>query len=305
MPTISVIIPIYNVEQYICQCIESLLNQTYFDYELILVDDGSTDNSIANILHLVEGNTSVRIIRQENRGVSIARNTGISSASGDWIIFVDSDDTVLPDYLETLASGMCVSDLVLSGDRYIENGRLLREDLLPEWSWESVDGWDEMSIRYLENMTSLHGKLFRRDIIIQNSIQFDSNLRYGEDRDFCISYLSYVYRLKYLNYAGYCYRTDVAGSLSKQKIENMLQTDLQYWNKVHQIIGESCPSYQVNRLYNCLVDNLVLVNQRCGLVSAIKDVVKTKQIVDSKFLHQYCNGIVAPKWMRLLITWVF
>ena len=283
--TLSVVVPVYNVAQYLCNCLDSFLYQTLSDFEVILVNDNSSDNSGQICEQYASKDPRIIVFNQpSNQGVSSARNKGIELASGEWITFIDSDDYVFPDYLEMLCSGTNNTEMLLSGELYFDRGKKVHKDLLPEWSWNVGNVCTENDIKYIENITSLHGKLFRRDIILDNRIHFDEALRYGEDRDFCITYLSYATRLKYLFYAGYCYRTDVAGSLSKQRIENMLQTDLQYWNKVHRIIGESCAPYQVNRLYNCLVDNLVLIYKRCGLISAIKEVNKTKQIVNSEFL---------------------
>lgn len=99
---ISVIIPVYNVEKYLEACLRSIRDQTFADYELILVDDGSTDNSLAIMWRYAEADDRISIISQSNKGVSAARNLGLSVARGDYILFVDSDDTILPDALECL-----------------------------------------------------------------------------------------------------------------------------------------------------------------------------------------------------------
>lgn len=99
---ISIIVPVYNVENYIERCVESILAQTCRDFELILVDDGSTDGSGAICDRLKEGDSRIQVIHQENRGLSGARNRGLSAASGDYITYIDSDDYVHPSYLEVL-----------------------------------------------------------------------------------------------------------------------------------------------------------------------------------------------------------
>lgn len=302
---ISVIIPVYNVKHYIKQCVCSILNQTYQDYELILVDDGSTDESIERVLPIIDHNKNIHVHRQANGGVSSARNKGIELASGDWLAFIDSDDCILPDYLEKLYSVTHKADFVLSGDRYLENGALIREDILPEWSWEVSSNCTETDIKYIENITSLHGKLFRRETLLRYNIKFDKSLRFGEDRDFCISYLSHISTISYIPYAGYCYNTDIAGSLSKQKVQNLLLTDINYWNKIHAVIGDACPKYQVNRLYNFIVDNLTSVYNTCGILDTIRQIRKVKPIVNSPFLHLYNKAIFAPKWLRYIILWLF
>lgn len=101
-PLISVIVPVYNVEEYLSRCIESILNQNYRDLELILVDDGSTDNSVELANHYIKKDSRVKLFRQSNQGSSIARNTGLSYAQGEYISFVDSDDWILPQMLGTM-----------------------------------------------------------------------------------------------------------------------------------------------------------------------------------------------------------
>lgn len=97
---VSVIIPVYNVEKYLESCLESIKSQTFTDYELILINDGSTDESVAIMRRYAKTDARIRIISQSNRGVSAARNLGLSVAEGDYVLFVDSDDTILPDALE-------------------------------------------------------------------------------------------------------------------------------------------------------------------------------------------------------------
>ena len=101
-PLISVIVPVYNVQAYIAECIESLIHQTYSNLEIILVDDGSTDGSDVVCDEYMHRDSRVRVIHQENRGLSGARNTGLDNVNGGYLAFVDSDDLVLPDYMEVL-----------------------------------------------------------------------------------------------------------------------------------------------------------------------------------------------------------
>lgn len=101
-PLISIIVPVYNVRAYIAECVESLLHQTYTNLEILLVDDGSTDGSGKVCDEYIHRDGRVRVIHQKNRGLSGARNKGLDNANGSYIAFVDSDDMVLPDYVEVL-----------------------------------------------------------------------------------------------------------------------------------------------------------------------------------------------------------
>ena len=99
-PKISVIVPVYNVEQYLPRCIESILAQTYNDFELLLINDGSSDNSGNICDEYAKNNSRVRVFHKENGGVSSARNMGLDNAQGEYVVFVDSDDFIRNKYLE-------------------------------------------------------------------------------------------------------------------------------------------------------------------------------------------------------------
>ena len=103
---ISIIVPVYNVENYLERCVESILKQTYTNFELLLINDGSTDQSGDLCDQLASKNENIKVFHLENAGVSNARNVGIQNSTGEWITFVDSDDFITPDYLETLISAV-------------------------------------------------------------------------------------------------------------------------------------------------------------------------------------------------------
>ena len=126
---VSVIVPIYNSELYIDKCIQSIINQTFKDIELILVDDGSTDKSIEISNKYAEKDKRIKIIKQKNKGVSSARNYGISIATGDFITFVDSDDFIEIDMLEILYNAAIYNncDVVLSGIKIIKDNNIKYE----------------------------------------------------------------------------------------------------------------------------------------------------------------------------------
>ncbi len=102
MPQISIIVPVYNIEKYFHRCVDSILSQTFTDFELLLINDGSNDNSGAICDEYAAKDARIRVFHKENGGVSSARNLGLDNAKGEWITFVDSDDYVKPDYLSNL-----------------------------------------------------------------------------------------------------------------------------------------------------------------------------------------------------------
>lgn len=112
---VSIIIPAYNVDNYLEECVHSLLCQTYKNYEVIIIDDGSTDNTYTVGRRLTDESANVKLFRQENQGVSIARNAGIQKANGEFVVFVDADDIVAPQYIEALVECAKRSDMGMVG----------------------------------------------------------------------------------------------------------------------------------------------------------------------------------------------
>ena len=129
MKSVSIIVPIYNVERYLPRCIDSILSQSITDFELILVDDGSPDRCGIICDEYAIEDTRVRVIHQKNAKVAAARNSGLDIAKGEWIAFVDSDDWLHKDYLKILLSGALEgSDIVLSGFLRTSNEKVRDSD---------------------------------------------------------------------------------------------------------------------------------------------------------------------------------
>ena len=179
---ISVIVPVYNVEAYLERCVESILQQTYAHFELILINDGSTDSSGQICDHLASQYENIKVYHIENAGVSNARNMGIQLATGSWVTFIDSDDFVTQDYLATLASaveGLNVG-FVIAPLHHIKNG--IVTDIPPHsgktelWSTEET-----MKELLMTTRTSFFpvAKLFNRDLLAYE--KFNTNYHLAED----------------------------------------------------------------------------------------------------------------------------
>ena len=192
MPTISVVIPVYKVEKTLNRCIESVLWQTYTDFEIILVDDGSPDRS-GEICDTYDSKYSfVTAIHQENRGISSARNVGMERARGEYIMFLDSDDYLEPDCLEAVYNrhtDLCIGSIVneqLNGSRY---NQIERED-------ETISAEqfpEKLPALYAERrLNYVHGKLYSRAIIEKHNLKFeDYKLTAAEDTVFNFVFLKY------------------------------------------------------------------------------------------------------------------
>lgn len=196
-PLISVIVPVYNVEQYLVQCVDSILNQKYENFELLLVDDGSTDKSgdICDVYG--KRDKRVRVFHKKNGGVSSARNVGLDNAKGEWIAFVDSDDIVTPSYLSGLYSDVR-SDVDLVIQKYFIFKNSLRDERSPEVIKET-DVYDKSDLQKLivEHRLDKNGyicsKLYKQEFIRNNNIRFQEEISFCEDYYFLFQYLDIIY----------------------------------------------------------------------------------------------------------------
>lgn len=197
----SIIVPVYNVELVLPRCIESVLNQTVSDFELILVDDGSPDGSGSICDAYSERDSRVHVIHQKNAGVSAARNAGIKAAQGEFIVFVDSDDFVEPDLLRYLSESDADFVMVSFGD-YADNKviRILLDDS-EKWLLHSAEGIR----KYLNKCSTVFiwAKRYRKSIIDRNGISFREDMKINEDIIFNNDYLLCANTAESIDWIGY------------------------------------------------------------------------------------------------------
>lgn len=184
---ISVIVPVYNVEKYIRQCLDSIIGQTYKDLEIILVDDGSPDSSGAICDEYAEKDSRIKVIHKQNEGQSIARNVGMQTATGDFIGFVDSDDSIDLEMFEKLFSAIDGVDIAICGHNVVYDAKIETDSKGQEKTLNESELWQEV-FGNLNN--AVWNKLFRRELLA--NIQFNSNFAHGEDLIFNILYLQKV-----------------------------------------------------------------------------------------------------------------
>ena len=181
MKTFSVIVPVYNVEQYLEQCLESLLAQDYGNYEVICVNDGSTDGSREILTAWESRMPQMRVIDRENGGLSAARNTGLKAASGDYVVFVDSDDWVEPTMLSRLAPEIDGIDMLCFSCRRTDN------DAFDNITTEQTNGWDYYNLHALEAriipFVCVWQRCYRREFLLDNRLWFREGILH-EDNEF-------------------------------------------------------------------------------------------------------------------------
>ena len=197
-PIITVIVPVYNAENYLHSCVNSILSQTFPSFEILLIDDGSTDASGSICDELAAIDQRIRSFHQQNQGVSAARNKGLDEARGAWIYFTDSDDELYPDALEYLfqqATQKEGTDFVIAeSTNYDVDGKIIYH--LEEDDFEKeLDLQEALKIMY----QPIHGyqgylftKLFKRSIIEKNQLRFNVSIYYNEDRLFCTQYICHT-----------------------------------------------------------------------------------------------------------------
>lgn len=202
-PLITVGIPVYNRELLITKCIQSVLNQTYSNFEIILVDDGSTDNSLEICKSFESSDDRIRIISQKNSGVSTARNQVIKNAKGDYICFIDSDDFVESDLLQTYVTELEKQDydLIICGFKNsTADGTLVYYELSDFDLTDINEFWKQFGYLLARNLLrSPVNKLYKTSILKENNLLFDISTQIAEDAIFNADYYNYIKSISIVN----------------------------------------------------------------------------------------------------------
>ena len=206
MSKLSIVIPVYNVEKYLNACVDSVRKQTFNDWELLLVDDGSTDNSYCIASDYTKTDTRIKVVSNTHKGVSAARNLGIELAKSEYIMFVDSDDTIEPYACECLVDAMQGFDFAVSTYKTVySDGKRVVHNI------ESFSGSMESFCQTIDSYLGesiLQGpcwKVYKRDTILKNRIMFPENMSFGEDAFFVYTYLKCIENINIIARPTYSY----------------------------------------------------------------------------------------------------
>lgn len=269
----SIIIPIYNVEKYVEQCLESVDGQSYEDYEIILVNDGSTDASEAICKSFVaNSNRNYQVINQANGGLSAARNTGLAAAKGQWIVFVDSDDYISTDLLKNLDAAMAKNDADLytfNHNRIDANGNFVAKKLYAvENARLSFKSEAEMTKFICDEFLNYGlgweawGMIYKRSIIEENNISFqDTKDVFAEDLCFALQYLMHVNSIYVLCDLLYNYRIrpgSLLETLDSKSILPRIYNLAEYIYTSGTITGSLKKSFP--KLYRTMIDYHIKYN---------------------------------------------
>lgn len=214
-PKISIIVPVYKAEQHLHRCVDSILAQTFTDFELLLIDDGSPDNSGTICDEYAKKDNRVRVFHKENGGVSSARNLGLENAQGNWIAFIDADDYIHKDYLLSFSKNLDV-DFIVGSFQIVGSNEKWNGVLENKYYDKTILKKDIVKLSFTLNFQVPWGKLFNRNIICNNNIVFDEKIHSGEDSLFVLTYLIYTSTLRLCNNTYYFYERGNADGLSQR-----------------------------------------------------------------------------------------
>ena len=304
---ISVVIPIHNASAFLNRCLSSLLSQTEEDWEAILVNDGSTDESGDICERFVAKDNRFRYCSQPNGGVSSARNTGIQQVRGEWISFVDADDYLPETALSTLlkaAEGK--PDFVIGGYEIYDQNGVFRYGVDDRIS-ESLDRDDAIALMYKSKYYNYLGfiwaKLFRTDIIRNNSLLFNPKIYYNEDRLFITQYIALCDRIELFTEPVYHYIEHLASATcsARNTFNDKYLTDFDAMILMRETVARSspvnyqnategiaCSYWEIQHLMNTLHAN------------SIKKVFSLhRKLYEQLKLKEYCRLVIRPFFQKL------
>lgn len=221
MKLVSIIIPIYNAEESIKACLESIFAQDYQRFEVIAIDDGSTDGTPAVLDNCKQADGRVKVIRQMNVGVSAARNRGIDASSGDYVTFVDCDDTLLPNHISNLVNSISDVDLAITSYLRCEDRRMTSVTTHAVNTSIPLDKTLLTTLFRSGLLSPVWNKLFKKSILDGQSIRFDIRHGLGEDASFVFQYLLHSNKnICISGTASYKYAQSSGGTLSTKFVPN-------------------------------------------------------------------------------------
>lgn len=242
---LSIIIPCYNAEEFVQKCIESILVQKGFDFEIILVNDGSKDDTLQVLESLAEKDHRIKVISQPNQGLSGARNTGIQHANGEYLLFVDADDRLEPHAFELILKHFAQEDLFCFSYNRVFSHKTVPRDLKINGIYEAsfiqrrmvgLLGDELADPSQADSLVTAWGKIYKTEIIKNNRIEFvDTKIIGTEDALFNLHYLEHAHHVKVLNLPLYNYLKTNSSSLTQLYKPYLLQQ----WKALYQKMEEA------------------------------------------------------------------
>lgn len=301
-PVVSIIVPVYNAERTIDRCLNSLVNQTYDHIEILIVNDGSIDSSGVKCDRYAEIDTRVKVFHIENKGVSNARNCGIANSTGDFIIFVDSDD-----YLTDIACEILVNhQLALDDDCVVYGFRQLSGSIwAPEYSqhYSSLKEFKKDYIQWLntELLSSSVNKLYKRSKVVKS---FPDNMSFGEDLIFSLNYLSSCETISFITSPLYVHDNLNVNSLSHSFNLNRFR-DIE---KIQGAILDFDDNIADKRIYSKYISDCVRIVRECLRMATLSFYEKRRYLyswLEKSYLSSLCLHSYSMDWRNRLMMFCF
>lgn len=288
---LSIVVPVYNAEKYLDECIKSLIAQTFYDIEILLVEDCSTDNSRQLCEQYAMLDNRIRLLYNEtNRGVSYSRNVGIKFSVGEYVMFVDADDKLDKYYIQSLFSENEV-DIVVSS--FIYNDKSAYKVPIKDSTFRESEIGNYLK-EYSTRFTSAWAKIYRSSVIKMNQIAFDENCSHGEDTIFLYDFLLKAQSIECKEVYGYYYRVDHNNTLSK--IPNTYTQYIYTVQELNQrlfLLGERynwCPRNACIDITEYFLSRIIYNLKNCS--SKFKEkVIILKQILKSDHIKETMRDI--------------
>lgn len=231
---VSVVVPAYNAASKIKRCLDSICRQTYSDIEILVIDDGSVDDTADVVKKEAEQDERICCVTQENRGVAAARNKGLEMAKGAYIVFCDADDYVACDYIARLLSEKDKTDWVIAGFSNVIQGKEYRFETPYREAFVTEHAWEHFLEEWYKNpyIATVWGKLYKKQVIVENAVCFPEQTEQGEDTIFNIRYAAVCDKVAFVNKALYFYEEN-EDSLTKKRRSDV-------WENQSNIFREYC-----------------------------------------------------------------
>lgn len=291
---LSIIIPVYNCECKISNCINAIIQQTYCNFELLIINDGSTDNTEKVIKNFLNSDMRIKLINKKNGGPSSARNEGIKHAIGDYIIFIDADDIVPVNYVETLMFYRKY-DLVICN---LKKSKTLKNNSIEFIKSKSYSKKEFLiSLEKFMNLCLVQGptnKLFHKDIIKNNNIEFNCDFSLGEDTLFVYDYIKYIEDIFYTDETTYFYQDDNSESLCNRYRSNRLKIYMYLNEKLKCLLNSNNLDTSIVKVINtnAVIETINLIYKNSDNFNSFKESVENdvcENILNYDDLH--CNRV--------------
>lgn len=322
---LSIIIPIYNSDKFLSNCIESIISQKIdFDYEIILVNDGSTDNSLKICKDYSKKYKNIYLINEINSGVSVARNAGLRKAKGEYIFFIDSDDLLYPECMKNLKEVLNKGYEIILGNYVSWNVEKNERKIVNDISKISIKGSSikelclEYALRDWQIPWNPYQAIYSREVILNNNVFFNPKYTVGEDCDFFFRYIKYVKKIKIVQFNYVLYRIEpqsdsLINNYNFKNINSQLEVFFKYFEMARQTNNNIMEKYFADRFANVVIliaeiknksdrqKCIAFVNKHYEIIKSTTNKIKYKLLIySSKFLGINLGIIITEKFRHII-----